>query len=84
MTAAARKLGKARFLDSFLVLFGMGALIVFGLSFLCIFILIWLHGGVTLIEPNKITLASEIGLSLVVVALGLNLSRRLRKLLKWR
>lgn len=84
MTAAARKLGKARFLDLFLVLFSTGALIGFGLMFLCIFILIWLHGGVTLVEPNRIILAYEMGLSLVLVALGLILSRRLRKLLKWR
>ncbi len=75
MTAAFR-----RFIDRFIDLFGLGALVVFTMLFLCIHILIWFYGSVRLFEPNRALLASEIGLLFIVVALGMSLFRRLRAL----
>lgn len=50
-----------------------------GLLFLCIHLLVLLHGEVTLIESNKVIIGLEITLILFVIILGLNLFHRLEK-----
>lgn len=69
-----------RFINRFIDLFSVGISVAFAMLLVYIHVLIWVYGSVRLFETNRVLLASEIGLLLIVVVLGMNLFRRLRKL----
>lgn len=69
-TTTTRKVG---FRDLFAVI----ALVGFAAEFLCVHLLMWFKVSVVLVEPNRIILASEIGIIFVVLALGVSLFQRL-------
>lgn len=58
-------------------LIGIGTLTAWGAFTFVILVLVWVHGSVTLVEPNKIILGAEIILALFLTILGLNLCWRL-------
>ena len=70
MTAADRG---TRFRD----LFALIALVGFAAESLCIHLLMWFRVSVMLVEPNGFILATKIGVTFVVVALGVSLIQRM-------